>query len=191
MQTPTNPFKNALAQRQPQIGLWLGLANAYCAEICAGARDTMTAVLANDQDADGDVLTVTSVQQTVNAAVSLAPGGTGILYDPVDAFVGTDVLQYTVIDGFGGTASGQVTVRVPDTMAPVFSVCAPAQAVDANAGGTGVIPALTGLATATDNVGVTSLTQLDEDLDAWGTTLSPELLKAIDAIRWELRDPAL
>ncbi len=40
-------------------------------------------------------------------------------------------------------------------------------------------------------VGVTSLAQLDECLDAWGTTLSPELLKAIDAIRWECRDPAL
>ena len=40
-------------------------------------------------------------------------------------------------------------------------------------------------------IGVTSLAQLDENLDAWGTTLSPELLKAIDAIRWEIRDPAL
>ena len=40
-------------------------------------------------------------------------------------------------------------------------------------------------------IGVTSLAQLDEDLDAWGTTLAPELLKAIDAIRWETRDPAL
>lgn len=40
-------------------------------------------------------------------------------------------------------------------------------------------------------IGVTSLAQLDECLDAWGTTLSPELLAAIDAIRWELRDPAL
>ncbi len=39
-------------------------------------------------------------------------------------------------------------------------------------------------------IGVTSLAQLDECLDAWGTTLSPELLKQIDAIRWELRDPA-
>jgi aryl-alcohol dehydrogenase-like predicted oxidoreductase len=39
-------------------------------------------------------------------------------------------------------------------------------------------------------IGVTSLAQLDEDLDAWGTQLSPELLAAIDAIRWELRDPA-
>lgn len=40
-------------------------------------------------------------------------------------------------------------------------------------------------------IGVTSVAQLDEDLDAWGTTLPPELLAAIDAVRWELRDPAL
>lgn len=40
-------------------------------------------------------------------------------------------------------------------------------------------------------IGVTSVAQLDEDLDAWDTTLSPELLKQIDAIRWEIRDPAL
>jgi len=40
-------------------------------------------------------------------------------------------------------------------------------------------------------IGVTSIAQLDEDLNAWGTTLSPELLKAIDAIRKEMRDPAV
>ncbi len=40
-------------------------------------------------------------------------------------------------------------------------------------------------------IGVTSLAQLDENLDVWGTILSPELLAAIDAIRWELGDPAL
>ena len=40
-------------------------------------------------------------------------------------------------------------------------------------------------------IGVTSLAQLDEDLDTWGTPLSPELLTQIDAIRWELGDPAL
>lgn len=40
-------------------------------------------------------------------------------------------------------------------------------------------------------IGVTSVAQLDEDLAAWGTTLSPELLAAIDAIRWEQRDPAI
>jgi aryl-alcohol dehydrogenase-like predicted oxidoreductase len=40
-------------------------------------------------------------------------------------------------------------------------------------------------------IGVTSVAQLDEDLDAWGTTLSPELLKAIDDIRREIQDPAI
>ena len=39
-------------------------------------------------------------------------------------------------------------------------------------------------------IGVTSIAQLDENLDIWGTTLSPELRKAIDAIRWEDRDLA-
>jgi len=39
-------------------------------------------------------------------------------------------------------------------------------------------------------IGVTTLAQLDEDLDAWGTNLSPELLARIDAIRWTDRDPA-
>ncbi len=39
-------------------------------------------------------------------------------------------------------------------------------------------------------IGVTTLAQLDECLDAWDTKLSPELLAAIDAIRWESRDPA-
>jgi aryl-alcohol dehydrogenase-like predicted oxidoreductase len=39
-------------------------------------------------------------------------------------------------------------------------------------------------------IGVTSLAQLDENLDAWGTTLAPDVLAEIDAIRWRLRDPA-
>jgi 4-hydroxy-2-oxoheptanedioate aldolase len=32
-----NTFKQALAEKRPQIGLWLGLADTYSAEICAGA----------------------------------------------------------------------------------------------------------------------------------------------------------
>ena len=39
-------------------------------------------------------------------------------------------------------------------------------------------------------IGVTSVAQLDENIDIFGTTLSPEILKQIDVIRWELRDPA-
>ena len=40
-------------------------------------------------------------------------------------------------------------------------------------------------------IGVTSVAQLDEDIDAFGTTLPPELLQKIDVVRWEIRDPAV
>jgi aryl-alcohol dehydrogenase-like predicted oxidoreductase len=39
-------------------------------------------------------------------------------------------------------------------------------------------------------IGVTTRPQLDENIDALGTELSPELLAKIDAIRWRRRDPA-
>ena len=39
-------------------------------------------------------------------------------------------------------------------------------------------------------IGVTTQAQLDENIDAWGVALSPELLGRIDQIRWEIRDPA-
>jgi aryl-alcohol dehydrogenase-like predicted oxidoreductase len=39
-------------------------------------------------------------------------------------------------------------------------------------------------------IGVTSVAQLDECLDAWSVQLSPELLAEIDKVRWETRDPA-
>ena len=35
MHTPVNTFKQALRERRPQIGLWMGLASDYTAEICA------------------------------------------------------------------------------------------------------------------------------------------------------------
>ncbi|MDT4817936.1 4-hydroxy-2-oxo-heptane-1,7-dioate aldolase [compost metagenome] len=37
MSLPINRFKARLHSGQPQIGLWLGLANAYCAELAANA----------------------------------------------------------------------------------------------------------------------------------------------------------
>jgi 4-hydroxy-2-oxoheptanedioate aldolase len=37
MQLPINRFKQRLQDAEPQIGLWVGLANAYCAELAANA----------------------------------------------------------------------------------------------------------------------------------------------------------
>ena len=39
-------------------------------------------------------------------------------------------------------------------------------------------------------IGATTVAQLDENVDAWGTELTPELRAAIDAVRWTMRDPA-
>ncbi|MFO1272140.1 MAG: aldo/keto reductase [Rubrivivax sp.] len=39
-------------------------------------------------------------------------------------------------------------------------------------------------------LGVTTVAQLEENVAAWDTQLPPELLAAIDAIRWRHRDPA-
>jgi aryl-alcohol dehydrogenase-like predicted oxidoreductase len=40
-------------------------------------------------------------------------------------------------------------------------------------------------------IGVRTLEQLDENIDAWGTALPEELLRKIDEVRWEIRDPAV
>ncbi|OQW87689.1 MAG: aldo/keto reductase [Rhodoferax ferrireducens] len=40
-------------------------------------------------------------------------------------------------------------------------------------------------------IGVTSVAQLDENVNVWGTALPAELLQQVDAIRWEMRDPAM
>jgi aryl-alcohol dehydrogenase-like predicted oxidoreductase len=44
--------------------------------------------------------------------------------------------------------------------------------------------------TASTIIGVTTRAQLDENIDAFATPLTPELVAEINRIRWELRDPA-
>jgi 4-hydroxy-2-oxoheptanedioate aldolase len=65
MQTPINNFKQALASRQTQIGLWLGLADAYTTEICAGAGFDW--LLIDGEHAPNDVRSVLAQLQVVQA----------------------------------------------------------------------------------------------------------------------------
>jgi hypothetical protein len=67
-------------------------------------------VLANDGDADGDVLTLTAVGDPAHGSASIA--GTAVVYTPDVDFVGTDAVTYTVGDGRGGEASGTLVVTV-------------------------------------------------------------------------------
>jgi 4-hydroxy-2-oxoheptanedioate aldolase len=63
MQTPVNTFKQALQRRQAQLGLWLGLANPYSAEICAGSGADW--LLLDGEHAPNDLQTLLAQLQAV------------------------------------------------------------------------------------------------------------------------------
>jgi CshA-type fibril repeat protein/VCBS repeat-containing protein len=75
-------------------------------------------LLDNDDDVDGDTLTITSVQSPVNGTVTLNPGGTSVTFTPTANFSGTASFTYTVSDGNGGTATATVTVTVNEVNDP-------------------------------------------------------------------------
>lgn len=58
-----NPFKAALARKEPQLGLWLGLADPYSAELCAGAGFDW--LLVDAEHAPNDVRSVLSILQAL------------------------------------------------------------------------------------------------------------------------------
>jgi hypothetical protein len=70
-------------------------------------------VRANDQDIDGDVLTVSAVSQgTQGGTVTISGGGTGVSYKPRNNFTGLETFTYTIIDGKGGISTATVQVNV-------------------------------------------------------------------------------
>jgi streptogramin lyase len=72
-------------------------------------------VLANDSDPDpGDALTVTDSTAGAHGTVSCQPAG-DCTYTPAAGYSGPDSFTYTVSDGNGGTATGNVSVTVTPT----------------------------------------------------------------------------
>jgi len=77
------------------------------------------AVLANDSDPDGDMLTVTTATAP-NGTVVINPDGT-VDYTPNPGFNGTDTISYSISDGNGGTASSTVLINVAPVADPPTS----------------------------------------------------------------------
>jgi len=71
MQTPINPFKQALAERRAQIGLWQGLASSYTAEICAGAGFDW--LLIDGEHSPNDLMSVLQQAQAIAAYPATHP----------------------------------------------------------------------------------------------------------------------
>jgi Ca2+-binding RTX toxin-like protein len=69
------------------------------------------AVLANDSDADGDILNINSFTQPGHGSVTNSGNGT-LLYTPSTTFVGCDSFNYTVSDGHGGSSQASVALTV-------------------------------------------------------------------------------
>lgn len=68
------------------------------------------AVLSNDTDPDGDVVSVSSVTQPAHGSAAIVPGG--VRYTPEANYAGPDSFTYTVSDGNGGVDTATVSVTV-------------------------------------------------------------------------------
>ncbi|MDJ0817999.1 MAG: Ig-like domain-containing protein, partial [Desulfobacterales bacterium] len=72
---------------------------------------SVTDLLANDSDVNGDALTLAGFTQPINGL--LVDNGDGTLtYTPGSDFFGIDSFSYTIDDGNGGTASGMALIVV-------------------------------------------------------------------------------
>ena len=78
-------------------------------------------VLGNDNDPDGNPITVTGHTQPPNGSVTVAANGS-ISYVPNANFHGTDTFSYTISDGKGATASTTVTITVTPQNDPPIAV---------------------------------------------------------------------
>lgn len=103
--------------------------------------------LANDSDPDGDTLTITNATRTSGGG-SVAVLGDLIEFTAPGTF-GTTTISYTISDGYGGTASGTITIVTGSNSNPV---------------------ALDDTATATSGLS-TSIDVLANDSDANGDSL--------------------
>lgn len=119
MQTPVNPFKQALAKRRAQIGLWLGLASAYSTEICAGAGFDW--LLVDGEHAPNDIPSMLAQLQTiagypgshaiVRVPVGLGHVGTALIKQVLD--IGAQTLLVPMIDTAGQAAEVVRAARYP------------------------------------------------------------------------------
>ncbi len=105
--------------------------------------------LANDTDADGDTLTITTPPVASHGTIVPNPDGVSGVYTPNTGFRGTETMTYTINDGHGASASATITIT---------SVNRPPVAHDD---------------TATTNVGTpVAIAVLGNDTDADGDTLT-------------------
>lgn len=95
-----------------------------------------SALLANDVDVDGDILTIVSVQNATNGTVNLS--GTLITFNPLSGYEGPASFTYTVQDNNGVHSTATVNLAVGQASAPSVVVSKSLVAIAKGTGGTSV-----------------------------------------------------
>lgn len=70
-------------------------------------------VMSNDSDPDGDSISIESNKSPINGTAVIS--GDSIVYTPKSGFFGSDIFDYTITDGNGGTQTATVMVTVEAT----------------------------------------------------------------------------
>jgi len=86
---------------------------------------TPATLLANDSDADGNPLVISSVQAAVNGTVAIVAGN--VVFTPAPDYTGPASFTYTVSDGQGGTSTATVNLSVTGVNDAPVNTVPPAQ----------------------------------------------------------------
>ncbi|PWK76985.1 uncharacterized protein DUF4082 [Aminobacter sp. AP02] len=80
-------------------------------------------LLSNDNDPDGDALTITGVDNATNGSVAFNNQTNQVTFTPTSGHTGPASFRYTITDGRGGTSSATVSLNVtpPDTTVSLFA----------------------------------------------------------------------
>ncbi len=111
---PTNPFKSALAAGQPQIGLWLSMADAYLAEVAAAAGFDW--LLIDGEHAPDDLRSTLAALQAVAAypshpVVRVPQGDTALIKQVLD--IGAKSLLVPMVDTAGQARAVAAATQYP------------------------------------------------------------------------------
>jgi 4-hydroxy-2-oxoheptanedioate aldolase len=109
-----NPFKSALQARQPQIGLWMSLASAYTAEICATAGFDW--LLIDGEHGPNDVRSMLAQLQAVaaypgHAVVRAVSDDTALIKQLLD--IGAQTLLIPMVDDAAQARRTVAATRYP------------------------------------------------------------------------------
>ena len=125
MQVPTNSFRDALRAQQPQIGLWLGLADHYSAELLAGGGYDW--LLIDGEHAPNDVRSTLGQLQAMASASTALPAGQSASHPVARVPIGTGDVGTTLIKQYLDIGVQTLLVPMVDTPEQAAQVVAAAK----------------------------------------------------------------